>query len=143
MWEDLRSTLLDYEGAVTRVNNYDISKYDEALDAMNKVNDDTKADEALRVLRAFEDAQNEMLSIKADIKTIAIHDSLSEIEYLDGTMLDFFTTDPEELSDDITALYPLAASLTAGQRAGLEFISLKEMLLLDIIKIVDLSINYR
>ena len=128
MWEDLRTELLDYDGAVKRVKNYDISKYDKALAAMDTVTDDTPEDEAIRILREFEDAQNEMLSIKADIKNIAVHDALSEAEYLDGTMLDFFTTDTDELADDMTMLYPLAASLSDGQRGGLEFISLKELL---------------
>ena len=129
MWDDLRSALIDYDNAVKRVNAYDISKYEKALDAMNKVNDKTSEEEALEVLRAFEDAQTELLSIKADIKTIAIHDSLKETEYLDGTMLDFFITPGDELSDDITLLYPLAASLSDGQKAGLEFISLSELLI--------------
>ena len=129
MWDDLRSALTDYDNAVKRVNAYDISKYEKALDAMNKVNDKTSEEEALKVLHAFEDAQTELLSIKADIKTIAIRDSLKKTEYLDGTMLDFFTTPADELSDDITLLYPLAASLSDGQRAGLEFISLSELLI--------------
>ena len=128
MWDDFSSELLTYDEAVQRVENYDSSKYEAALQAMNELNDDTSIKEATRILDAFEAAQNEMLKIKADIKTIALHDTLEEIEYLDGTMLDFFTTDASELTDDITTLYPLVASFTAGQRAGMEFISLKEML---------------
>ena len=128
MWNDLRSALLGYDDAVKRVDNYDISKYDQALKAVNEVTDDTSDEEALKILYAFEDAQNEMLSVKAAIKTIAVHDSLAEIGYSDGTMLDFFTTDAYDLANDITLLYPLVASLTDGQRAGLEFISLEEML---------------
>ena len=130
MWDDLCQALLGYDGAVKRVNAYDVSKYEAALAAVNALTDDTDAEEAGRVYRAFEDAETEFLSIKADLKTIAIHDALEEIEYEDGTMLDFFTTDADELADDVTLLYPLAASLTAGQKAGLEFISLQEMLVI-------------
>ena len=128
LWSDLYTKLIDYDNAVLRVGEYDISKYEAALAAMNGVNDDTSAEEALKILRAFENAQTAMLAIKADIKAIAIHDALAEIDYLDGTMLDFFTMDEDELADDITLLYPLVASLTNGQRAGLDFISLSEML---------------
>ena len=130
MWDDLRSTLLGYNEAANRVEKYDVSKYDKALEAMNAVTDDTDADEATEIIHAFEDAQNELFSIKADVKTIALHDALEEIEYEGGTMLDFFTTDSNEIADDLTLLYPLVASLTEGQKAGLEFISLAEMLVI-------------
>ena len=128
MWDDFRQTLFDYDNAVARVENYDASNYDAALKAMDEVDDNTSAQEAGEVLDAFEKAQNEMLAIKADIKTIAIHDALDEIEYLDGTMFDFFTQEVSTFVDDITLLYPLVAALTEGQRVGLEFISLSEML---------------
>ena len=130
MWNDLRSMLLGYDDAVDRVDNYDISKYDDALQALSEVTEDTSAEEALRILHEFETAQTELLSIKADVKTIAVHDMLEEIEYDDGTMLDFFTMNTVELSDDTALLYPLAASFTDGQRAGLEFVSLMEMLVI-------------
>ena len=129
MWDDLSAALLAYDDATNRVEKYDISTYEKALDAMNKVTDDTSDEEAQKILDAFEKAQIDLLSIKADLKTIAIHDALEQIDYEDGTMLDFFTTDADELVDDITLLYPFAASLTNGQRAGLEFISLKELLI--------------
>ncbi len=58
------------------------------------------------------------------------HDMLEELDYGDGTMLDFFTQDTADIDDDITLLYPLVASLTAGQRAGLEFVTLQDLVML-------------
>ena len=130
MWDDLSVELLGYDEATARVEKYDVSVYEKALKAMNDVTDDTAEDELRRIVEDFEKAQTELLAIKADVKTIAIHDALEQIDYEDGTMLDFFMTDSNELADDTTLLYPLAASLTAGQRAGLEFISLKELLVI-------------
>ena len=128
MWSDLRTELLDYEGAAARVNAYNQSEYDKALEAMNSVDDNTTEQKATEILGAFEQAQTKLLDIKADIKTIALCEALEEIDFLDGTMLDFFTMPEEELEDDVTLLYPLVAAFTKGQRAGLEFVSLKEML---------------
>ena len=128
MWDDLRSALLGYDEAVRNVEKYDSAEYDAAVEAMSALTDETSAEEAAKIIGDFEAAQNKMLSIKSDLKTIAVHDALDEIGYLDGTMLEFFTMNAQELSDDITLLYPLAASLSAGQKAGLEFISLMEMI---------------
>ena len=51
-------------------------------------------------------------------------------------MLDFFLQDSADIEEDITVLYPLVAALSEGQRTGLDFISLRELLC------VALSVNY-
>ena len=61
---------------------------------------------------------------------IFCHDLLENIDYGDGTLLEFFTMERKEISDDITLLYPLVACLTGGQRAGLEFITLQELVMI-------------
>ena len=61
-------------------------------------------------------------------RLIAVHDKLSEIEYGDGTMLDFFSRDSDEVED--TEIYPLVASLSDGQRSGLDFVSLQELIVI-------------
>ena len=58
------------------------------------------------------------------------HDLLEDIEYDDGTMLDFFTQETADIEKDTSVLYPLVACLTEGQRAGLEFVTLQDLVML-------------
>ena len=95
-------------------------------DVQNDYSDEKLADtltdmteEREKVLEGMEKATNAM-----------VRDYLESVEYDDGTMLDFFLQDTEGIADDITVLYPLVASLTEGQRKGLEFMSLKDMVLI-------------
>ena len=127
-WDDFRTFLLDYDEAANRVENYDDSAYTAAAEAMAAVTEDTDAEEAQSVAERFAQAEAEMLGIRSDVQCLAIHDALEGYDYLDGTLLDFFTMESEEIQDDITLLYPLVASLSAGQLAGMEFVSMKEMM---------------
>ncbi|MBQ6020034.1 MAG: hypothetical protein IJL26_07640 [Clostridia bacterium] len=46
------------------------------------------------------------------------------------TLLDFFTRTTSDVKADITSLYPMVAALSEGQRAGIEFISLRKLVML-------------
>jgi hypothetical protein len=65
---------------------------------------------------------------------IVVHDYLDATEYGDGTLLDFFERDKSEFEDEdtIRELYPIVKALTAGQIAGLDFLSVKDMILMAI-----------
>ena len=43
-----------------------------------------------------------------------------------GDLLDFFMEDVDE--DDVERYYPMAAAFTEGQRGGMDFVSLKDMI---------------
>ena len=62
-----------------------------------------------------------------NLTDFAAKEYLDSIAYGDGTMYDFFTQTSEEISADITVLYPLVASLTPGQIAGLDYVSLSDL----------------
>ena len=47
-----------------------------------------------------------------------------------ATLFDFFAQDREKVASDVTVLYPLVASLSAGQRAGLEFVTLNDLIMI-------------
>ena len=59
-----------------------------------------------------------------------IFDVLEDTDYSDGTMLDFFMQETDEVENDTSVLYPLIASLSAGQKAGLDFITLRDLMLI-------------
>ena len=129
-WEDLKDSLDGYDDAVNTVENYDENASKKAIDAFGKLNENSTEKEIEDVTKAYNEALESIAKVIAAGQVIAIHDKLADIEYGDGTLLDFFKQDYDEVDGDITVLYPLVASLTEGQKAGVEFISLKELLLM-------------
>ena len=59
---------------------------------------------------------------------VAVHNYLETTEYGDGTLLDFFMRDRTEFDDEeiIRDLYPIVDSLSGGQLAGLDFLSIQD-----------------
>ena len=125
-----------------------LSNFDEAVDKADEVIEDNKdgfnevgglnknsSDEEVK------DAVEDMYKSEADMvkggeaaEDIVVHDYLDAVEYGDGTLLDFFERDRSEFDDkdSIRELYPIVKALTAGQLAGLDFLSIKDMILMAI-----------
>ena len=131
-WNDLSKELLSYDDAVEKVDNYVVPDLEALKAEIASVDKDTDAEEFQRLTEEYVEAQKKEKEIQNCTEIIAIYDMLDETDYGDGTMLDFFTQDYDEVEDDVTMLYPLVASLTNGQRAGLEFVSLRELMLIAI-----------
>lgn len=126
-WEDFYGLINSYDEAVKFLDNYDEKAINAAVDAAAAIDEKTPETEREKLLSAFDEAQNTMLKAARYAEIAMIHDALEEIDYGDSTLLEFFSTPTEEIEDDLTVLYPLVASLSDGQRAGLEFVSLKEL----------------
>ena len=131
MWDALKEELDNYESNVQRLDELlrkDMSQQEaivENYDESTATEEETAAYiEALEELNEYID---ECTSLYADI---AVRDYLATIDYNDGTLLDFFIQDTDTISDDITMLYPLVASLTDGQRAGLQYITLADLIMI-------------
>ena len=79
-------------------------------------------------------AEADLVKGGAAAEDVVVHDYLNATQYGDGTLLDFFERDKSEFDDKdtIRELYPIVASLSGGQLAGLDFISLKDMILMAI-----------
>ena len=133
MWGSLREELEEYDFYKETADNFDENELKEAtekLDYLSGLGEDASREEIAEATKAYNKAaENVNRYIKA-LKVIYIHDILSGYEYGEGALLDFFLTDEKEFGDDITALYPIVAVLSEGQRAGLEFVSLEEMILI-------------
>ena len=95
-------------------------------DAALEGTDDGKKVEALADLVIAEDQETKAVELASAVTTA---DYLESIAYEDGTLLDFFMKSSTEIEKNISVLYPLIASLSEGQRAGLEFISLRELVM--------------
>ena len=133
MWDDFKTHLDDYDTAVIRLEEekaMDLSKENEIVSNYDPM---TATDEEIEAyVRAVEMIRKNAEVIANCENDILVHDYLEKVDYLDGTMLDFFTQDTDDVKDDITLLYPIVASLSKGQRAGLEFITLEDLLLIGI-----------
>ena len=132
MWDDFREQLLNSDRDAEDIEiiedeDIDSVELDEKQAALAESGDTHALAEVMEAV-ADSEAKTEELAEKAS--NVAVAEYLKSIDYLDGTMYDFFTMPEEEIEDDITVLYPLIASLTEGQRAGLEFVSLKELVII-------------
>ncbi len=130
-WDALYTDLCEKEESLARVEEGPAVDYAQMEEKYKDY--DLETAEASEVGEAITDVlETDAAKIEQakDFGTVAIFDYLQCIDYGDGTLLDFFMRDEDEVADDITSLYPLIASLSDGQRAGLSLISLRELILM-------------
>ena len=112
--------------AVDRLELPDMEALGKQTDEALESTDAGKQIEAIADLVIAEDRETKAVELASAVTTA---DYLESIGYEDGTLLDFFMKSSTEIEKNITVLYPLVASLSEGQRAGLEFISLRELVM--------------
>ena len=127
--DDFRKDLEGYDDALNYTEENDVDGAIQTLEDFVELDvDETDSEELLEAMEEHDKANEIVMGFYDAAETITIHDYLEDIEYGDGTMLDFFLQSKEDFEDDTTMIYPLVASLSKGQRAGLEFISIKELI---------------
>ena len=134
MWEDFRTELFGYDAAVKTVEDFDAQEVEAAIEAFKNIDDKTSTKQKEEIIKNYENAIKQLTDYSNANQIVLICETLSEISYLDGTMLDFFKQESSVFEDDITLLYPMAASFTKGQLTGLEFVSLKELIMVAVSK---------
>ena len=130
LWEDFRIQLNSADEDEAAIENSEETDTDAIGEKVEELEDNFSEEAAESIIADIVDSYTDALDEIERIGNVSVKDYLSEIEYMDGTMLDFFMQDSAEIEDDITVLYPLVASLTAGQRAGMELFSLKDLVLI-------------
>ena len=132
-WGDFRSDLLAYE--MIRGEETEETAFDE--DALAGVYGDAEPEEydvetpvgAMECINDRLEAGLETAEEVENSRIAAIYDALSEMPYGEGSMFDFFTKPYAEVSgENISALYPLVSTLSAGQVAAIEFLPLSTLL---------------
>ena len=85
-------------------------------------------------MNTMADTVNELTDTAYDARSIGLCSYLEAVDYGDGTMLEFFEKEYSELSTDsgIRSLYPMVDALSPGQIAGLDFLSLADLISLAI-----------
>ncbi len=132
MWDEFRGILLntDETGAALEEAVDNEEAIDEGISIIENFDPETADSEDVdEYLETIIDVQNDTGNVSQDLASIAAKLYLEEYEYGDGTLYDFFTTPEEEVSEDIRMLYPLVASLTPGQIAGLDYVTLQELVM--------------
>ena len=130
MWSALKEQLDGYEEKVRAFDELsakDLSAQYEIADNYDPYNaTDAQTEAYAEAIAEIEVTNDTMASVYADI---SVKDYLSTIDFGEGTLADFFSQDYQTIKDDIIVLYPLVASLTEGQRAGLGFVTLGDLVM--------------
>ena len=129
-WDDFRGELLKYDEYKKLVENFNEKAVLDAYDRFENITEKSSEDEIIEAANAYTEAQGKALEMMAAAEIAGIHDVLENYEYGEGTLLDFFTKDSAEIAENISALYPLVASLSDGQRAGLDFVTMREYMII-------------
>ncbi|MCR4604548.1 MAG: hypothetical protein K5639_00945 [Eubacterium sp.] len=107
-----------------------VAKEGELLIGM-QVKSESDAEKILNCLEKRNKARDEATQVSLDLQTIAICEYLDTIEYGEKgkTLLDFFKQDSSDVSsgDGLRALYPIVDALSAGQLAGLDFLTMFDL----------------
>ena len=132
VWDTFREQLEHYDEAVALVEelqNEDLSEEEAIIENFKGMAESTEEEqEALG--KAMAKVQVHSDTLANALADVACADFLKSVEYEDGTLFDLFLTPAEEIDEDITLIYPVVAALSPGQRAGIELLTLEELVMM-------------
>ena len=129
-WTAFNDILINYENAIDSAEDV-IDASAESPEAIEIDKNSSKE----TIQEAAKDAvatESTMVQGGMAAEDIVAHDYLSAIEYGKGTMLEFFEKDVTEFNNEnkIRELYPMVEALSGGQLAGIDFLSIKDMIMM-------------
>ncbi|MBR1482108.1 MAG: hypothetical protein IJ598_03960 [Ruminococcus sp.] len=129
-WDAFNEILLNYDNALKKTN--EVKKSASEIKKDIKLDKNSTHEEIKEVVIEAYKAEETFVKGGTAAEDIVAHDYLEKTEYGDGTMLEFFERDRQEFdgAENIRELYPIVDSLTGGQLAGLDFLSIKDMILM-------------
>ncbi len=131
-WSALNEILLNYDNAVDVAD--EVAEEDTESKKEIKISENPTDDEIVQVGSAMIKNQDNMVKGGMALEDIVAHDFLEATKYGNGTLLEFFEKDVSEFNSEkkIRALYPIVDALSDGQLAGLDFLSIKDMIMMAI-----------
>ena len=129
-WEEFRTLLLEADDAVQEFNDAELPDCDALEERVNALDENSDTKDFVLAIADSVSVQAEQTALLDLAAGFTVADYLESVEYGDGTLYDFFTRTTSEVKADITSLYPMVAALSEGQRAGVEFVSLRELVML-------------
>ena len=130
MWDTFRDELLKSDEAAENLENYEEQDVEGFEDEYKDLVESPTVDEYKDVLEEAKEMSQESSDRLNDVAIVTVSEYLASIKFGDGTLYDFFTQTKESVEEDVTVLYPLVASLSDGQRTGLDFVSLREFVMI-------------
>ena len=131
MWDTFREQLLAADETEEKLDGMSLQITSENKEAFESFDVEKAGDSDIDALaEAVADTELDTEVFTNRLTDVLVKAYLENIEYDDGTLYDFFTMTREEAEDSIEYIYPLAASLTKGQRATLEFITLSDLVVI-------------
>ncbi len=131
-WSAFNDILLNYDNAVDVAD--EVAEEDTESKKEIKISENPTDDEIVQVGSAMIKNQDNMVKGGMALEDIVAHDFLEATKYGKGTLLEFFEKDVSEFNSEkkIRELYPIVDALSDGQLAGLDFLSIKDMIMMAI-----------
>ena len=133
MWEPFKEILDKYDetkALLEELQDKDMSAQNAIIEKMKNDPESITVEEEEAYAKAAVELQVHNEQLTAALADVACKEFLEGIEYDGGTLLDFFTTPYEEIEAESYLLYPVVACLSDGQRAGLDLLTLEELVML-------------
>ena len=127
-WDEFSETIAEYDDNTNYLMNHTAVSDEGLTEKVKKIDTETMTAEDLQTMSEVVNVEADAVTTVAVGEDIAVVDYLSSTDYEDGTLLDFFNHDKSDFAGDgIRSLYPIAAALSDGQIAGLDFLSIKDL----------------
>ena len=131
MWDAFKAQLDGYDDAVAKLEEITSKDMSKQLEIIDKYNIETATEEETAAYaKAVAEVKQNAEIISNCYADILCKEFLEGIEYGGSTLLEFFSTPASEIEKDMTVLYPIIAALSPGQRSGLEFITLQQLVMI-------------
>ncbi|MBO6108516.1 MAG: hypothetical protein J6P16_03820 [Eubacterium sp.] len=124
-WKLFNDEVINYEDTADELEATE-EDIDKKVEEINKIDTDNSSEEEQNKII---ETGKELFGRAYETRTVQICKYLDTVNYDGGTLLDFFSRDYSEVSgsDGIRSLYPIVDALSAGQIAGLEFLSFDDL----------------
>ncbi len=121
-----REEIKNYDKAVKELENIDDVDFEGMEEEMENFDTENADAEGFKdLVNTYYEYTSEQMKLIENASIASACDYLEYYEYGDGTLLDFFSDE----NIDVRDVYPIVASMTEGQLAGLDFVSLKDLIL--------------
>ncbi|HBE15581.1 MAG TPA: hypothetical protein DCY72_04990 [Ruminococcaceae bacterium] len=126
-WSAFNEILLNYDNAIEQVDEVAESEVKDV-----KLSDNPSQKEVEEVVVNAYESQANLVQLSTAAEDVTAHDYLEATKYGNGTLLEFFQKDVTEFNSEkkIRELYPIVDALSGGQLAGLDFLSIKDMIMM-------------
>ena len=131
MWEIFREQLLSADESGEKLDKMSLQQTSGNKEALESFDVEKAEDSDIAALAgAVAETEVDTEVFTNRLTDVLVKAYLENTGYGEGTLYDFFTMTKEEAEDCIEEIYTLVASLSKGQRASLEFVTLSDLVVI-------------